>query len=93
MHKILTERASSMQIHPGFSKCFWAYAVHTSSYLINPRPSSLLTFGISEEIWSGKEVILSHLRVFGCIYYVHISDHVRDKLDAKKKNTQETTSC
>ena len=26
---------------------------------------------------------LSHLKVFGCVSYVHISDHVKNKLDSK----------
>ena len=26
---------------------------------------------------------LSHLKVFGCVSYVHVSDHVRNKLDSK----------
>jgi hypothetical protein len=38
---------------------------------------------IPEELWSGKEVKLSHLKVFGCVSYVHISDHARSKLDPK----------
>ena len=38
---------------------------------------------IPEEVWSGKEVNLSHLRVFGCISYVHIDSAKRSKLDAK----------
>jgi ATP-binding cassette subfamily B (MDR/TAP) protein 1 len=40
---------------------------------------------IPEEVWSEKEVKLSHLRVFGCVAYVHISDHGRNKLDPKSK--------
>ena len=57
--------------------------MHIAAYLINHGPPSLLNFEISEEVWSGKEVILSHLCVFGCMSYVHIRDHVRDKLKAK----------
>lgn len=32
-----------------------------------------------------KEVKLSHLRVFGCTYYVHVDANQRNKLDAKSK--------
>ena len=83
MNRTLTERARSMRIHAGLSKCIWKDAVHTAAYLINHGPPSPLNFETSEEVWSGNEVILSHLRVFGCMSYVHISDHVRDKLNAK----------
>lgn len=42
-----------------------------------------LEYRIPEEVWSGKEIKLSHLKVFGCVAYVHISDQVRGKLDPK----------
>ena len=57
--------------------------MYTTTYLINHGPSVPLNFGIPEEVWSGKNVNLSHLRVFGCVAYVHISDNGRDKLEAK----------
>jgi len=38
-----------------------------------------------EKEWSGKQVKLSHPRVFGCVAYVHISDQRRNKLDPKSK--------
>jgi len=40
---------------------------------------------LSEEVWRGKEVQLSHLKVFGCVSYVHIDSDARNKLDAKSK--------
>jgi hypothetical protein len=51
--------------------------------LINRGPSKPLDLAIPEEIWTGKEVKLSHLKVFGCVSYIHVSDHARSKLDAK----------
>ena len=83
MNRTLNERARSMRIHAGLPKMFWAEAVNTAAYLINRGPSILLDGKIPEEVWSGKEVNLSHLRVFGCISYVHIDSAERSKLDAK----------
>ena len=85
MNRTLTERARSMRIHACLPKYFWADTVHTTTYLINHGPSSSLNFGIPKEVWSGKEITLLHLCVFGCMSYVHISDHVRDKLDVKSQ--------
>jgi len=85
MNRTLTECAISMRIHAGLLKWFWADAMHTTTYLINHGPSPPLNFGIPEEVWSSKEVTLSYLCVFGCMSYVYISDHVRDKLDAKSQ--------
>ena len=37
------------------------------------------------DVWSGKEVKLSHLKVFSCVAYVHISDQGKNKLDLKSE--------
>ena len=44
-----------------------------------------MEFRLLEEFWSGKEVKFSHLKVFGCVSYVHVDSDVRSKLDAKSK--------
>ncbi|KAL5805411.1 hypothetical protein ACOSQ4_028144 [Xanthoceras sorbifolium] len=83
MNRTLNERTRSMRLHAGLPKMLWAEAVNTAAYLINRGPSVPLDGGIPEEVWSGKEVNISHLRVFGCISYVHIDSAKRSKLDAK----------
>ena len=64
---------------------FWAEALHASNYLLNLRPSSSIDFKIPYEIWSGKQADYNHLKVFGCICFVHISRIFRDKLGRKSK--------
>ena len=44
-----------------------------------------MEFRLPEEVWSGKEVKFSHLKVFGCISYIHIDSDARSKLDVKSK--------
>ena len=44
-----------------------------------------MEFRLPEEVWSGKEVKFSHLKVFSYISYVHIDSDARSKLDAKSK--------
>ncbi|KAK7340666.1 hypothetical protein VNO77_21375 [Canavalia gladiata] len=85
MNRTLTERARSLRVQSGLPKQFWAEAVNTAAYLINRSPSVPLEHKIPKEVWSGKEIKLSHLRVFGCVAYVHISDQGRNKLDPKSK--------
>ena len=70
-----------MRIHAGLPKMFWDEAVNTAAYLINHGLSIPLDGKIPEEVWSGKEVNLLHLRVFCCIS--HIDSAERSKLDAK----------
>ena len=85
MNKTLNKRARSMRLHAGLPKTFWADAVSTGAYLINRGPSVPLGHRLPEEVWSGKEVNLSHLKVFGCVSYVYIKSDARSKLDAKSK--------
>ncbi|RVW38125.1 Retrovirus-related Pol polyprotein from transposon TNT 1-94 [Vitis vinifera] len=84
MNRTLNERARSMRLHAGLPKTFWADAVSTAAYLINRGPSVPMEFRLPEEVWNGKEVKFSHLKVFGCVSYVHIDSDARSKLDARK---------
>ncbi|KAE8662902.1 Surfeit locus protein 2, putative isoform 3 [Hibiscus syriacus] len=83
MNRTLNERSGSMRIHVGLPKFLWSEAINTAAYLINSGPSVPLDGRMPEEVWSKKEINLSHLRVFGCISYVHIDSAERSKLDAK----------
>ncbi|KAG6741363.1 hypothetical protein POTOM_054597 [Populus tomentosa] len=74
-----------MRLHSGLPQTFWVDAVHTAVYLINRGPSVSLEFRLPEEVWRGKEVQLSHLKVFGRVSYIHIDSDARNKLDAKSK--------
>ena len=47
-----------------------------------------MEFKLPEEVWSGKEVKFSHLKVFCCVSYVHINSDARSKLDAKSKKCE-----
>ena len=85
MNRTLNERARSMRLHAGQLKTFWADAVSTAAYLINRGPSVPMEFRFPEEVWSGKEVKFSHLKVFCCVAYVHVDSDDRSKLDAKSK--------
>jgi len=44
-----------------------------------------INYGISEEVWTDKEVNLNHLSTFDCISYVHEELDHRSKLDMKSK--------
>ena len=83
MNITLNERARSIRF--GLSQTFWADAISTAAYLINRGPSVPMEFKLPKEVWSGKEVKSSHLKVFGCVSYIHINFDARSKLDAKSK--------
>ena len=83
MNRTINEPARSMRLHSRLLKAFSAYAVNTAVYLINRGLSVPLEYKLLEEVWNGKEVRLAHLKVFGCVSYVHDESNDRSKLDAK----------
>ena len=82
MNRTLNERARNLRLHVGLPK---VDAFSTTAYLINRGPTIPMEFKIPEEVWSSKEVKFSHLKVFGCVSYVHIDSNACSKLDAKSK--------
>ena len=79
MNRTFNECTRSMRLHVGLPKTFWVDAVSTAVYLLNQGPSVSMEFRIPEEVWSGKEVKFSHLKVFGCISYIRIDSDARSK--------------
>ena len=57
----------------------------TACYLVNRSPTPVLEDKTPHEVWNGKIISLSHLRVFGCDAYVHVPKEKRTKLDNKSK--------
>jgi len=53
-----------MLSNSGLEKNFWVEAVRTACYLINRSPTIALDGGIPEEVWTGKKLNYSHLKIF-----------------------------
>jgi transposase InsO family protein len=62
---------------------FWAEAIATIVYIMNRTPTVVVHGMTFEEKFTGKKTNVSHLRVFGCIAYVHVPNEKRSKLDPK----------
>jgi hypothetical protein len=62
---------------------FWAEAVATIVYIRNQTPTTVVHGMTLEKEFTGKKPNVSHLRIFGCISYVHVPDENRSKLDPK----------
>ena len=62
---------------------FWTECMKTAPHVINRLPQPKLEF-ISpfQKLWNIKPTI-SHFRVFGCVRYVFVPDHLRSKFDKK----------
>jgi len=59
--------------------------VTTTVYIMNQTPTTSIHGMTPEKKFTCKKPNVSHLRVFGCIAYVHILDEKRSKLDPKAK--------
>jgi len=62
---------------------FWAEGMRTAAHVINKLPQPRLEFvSPFEKLWNKKPTV-SYLRVFGCVCYVFVPDHLRSKIDKK----------
>ena len=50
----------------------WDEATRTTVYVQNRLSHSALGFKTPEEMYTGKKPEVSHLKIFGCLVYVHI---------------------
>jgi len=85
MNRTILERARSMRIHVGLPLNIWSNAIETTIYLINRGPSMALDGGILEEMWIGKKMNYSFIRVFNCETFEHVDKEYRNKFDAKSQ--------
>ena len=74
-----------MQHHAGLSNGFWIYAVKAKLHTYNVTPIKHTDYKTLKELWSGQKPNISHLRVFGCLAWVHIQKKRRHKLQSKSK--------
>ena len=44
-----------------------------------------MEFKLTEEVKGSKELMFSHLKVFGCVSYIHIGSNAHSKLVTKSK--------
>lgn len=79
----LLNKTRALLFQMNVPKKFWSQGILTATHLINRLPSRVLHMKSPFEIMKGRKSELSHLRIFGCVCYVHIQAIHRDKLDAK----------
>ena len=85
INRTVMERVRSMLAHAKLSKTFWAEALITTRYVINRSPSTPLDGDMPERLWTGKYVSYGHLKVFGCLAYMHVAMDKQGKLYPKSR--------
>ncbi|CAL2249531.1 unnamed protein product [Prunus armeniaca] len=84
-NRTIMEMARSMIFEKGLPNIFWVEAVYTAVYLLNRCPTKALQNKTPIEAWSNIKPSAKHLKVFGCICYVHIPKEKRHKLEEKSE--------
>ncbi|WP_139158356.1 DDE-type integrase/transposase/recombinase, partial [Enterobacter cloacae complex sp. GF14B] len=79
----IAEVARALMNEKNMPHHFWAEAVNTAVYIMNRTPTAAVHDVTPEEKFTGTKPDLAHLKVFGCIAYVHVPDELRRKLDPK----------
>jgi len=79
----IVEIACAMLNEKNLPNYFWAETVAIAMYIMNRTPIVAVHDMTPKEKFIGKKPDVSHLRVFGCIAYVHVLDEKRSKLDPK----------
>ena len=82
-NKHLVEVCQSMLHAKNVSRQFWAEAMKTAAFIINRLPKQKLCFLSPFEKLRSKTPIVNYFRVFGCVGYVFIPNHLRRKMDKK----------
>lgn len=76
-NRTTVEKARAMLKQAGLPNEFWAEAVSTAVYLKNRTPTASLKFKTPYELWHGSPPTYDHLRMFGCLAYMHVGKERR----------------
>lgn len=84
MNRSIIEKAKCMIFDADLPKCYWAEATHMAVYILN-RSISAAHGEIPEELFTGKRVDLSNIKLFGSPVMVHVPAEKRKKWDRKSE--------
>ena len=82
-NRTICDMARSMMKEKQIPVEFWAEAVNTAVYLQNRSWTKSVSMKTPFEAFTGRKPGVRHLKVFGCVCYIHIPDQLRQKLDDK----------
>ena len=92
-NRTLIEKSRCLLFEAKLSKKYWAEAMNTAIYLKNRSPTAAVKDAVPEEVWTGKKIDLSHLRIFGCRAQVHVPKQKRKKFDSKSNEYMMVGYC
>jgi hypothetical protein len=82
-NRTIVEMVRCMLIDSGLPHYLWAEAAQTAVYNINRMPTTRLQGVTPYQLLTGSLPSLRHMRIFGCLAWVHIDSQFRSKLAPK----------
>jgi hypothetical protein len=81
----IVEAVKAMIHDQGLPMHLWEKTSSTIVYVQNRSPHKILGNKTPEEVFTGKKPEASHLRIFGCLVYIHVPKEKRTKLEPSGK--------
>ena len=81
-NRTLVGVAKAMLFDQGFPLFLWVEAYRTIVYIQNRCPHTTLGRKTPEEVFTGTRPDVSHIRIFGSVYYCHVHADTRKKLES-----------
>ena len=79
-NRLFEERIVALLNESGLSKKFWVECLAALVHVLNACPTSALVGKTPFEVWNKRKPSVGHLRVWGCLAYVHVQKDKREKL-------------
>lgn len=84
-HRHILNVARALRFQAHFPIQFWGECALAACHLINRTPTVILGGKTPNELLYGKPPSLEHLRVIGCLSYVHNQNHKGDKFAPRSR--------
>ena len=73
VNRTLHESCTALLTGAHLPASFWGHALNVAVHVHNRSPTSAIPAGFTPfELWYGHKPSVSHLRIFGCLAYVHV---------------------
>ena len=80
-NKTMVGATKAMLFDQGLPLFLWDEAYRTAMYIQNMCPHTALGRKAPEEVFTGTRPDVSHIRIFGSVFYCHVHADTRKKLD------------
>jgi hypothetical protein len=84
-NRSIVEAAKVMIHDQSLPMHLWAKASSTTVYVQNRSPHKILGNKTPKEVFTGKKLEVSYLRIFGCTVYIHVPKEKRTKLEPSRR--------